>query len=423
MIKIRAIILATFAVALHTSVHAQVGAENLKCGEVREVQGGLLSESTYKRLNSAFEKLGEEQYREALEDLRKLYKSRLSDYEKASVAQAIGYAEAQLENYPEAIRYFEEAIRLNQLPNSSHFQMILQVAQLYNAMKRYDDALRQLDYWFCVTDAEAKQQAEVWIFKASLHVQKEEWQKALEAVDQAIALRPDAPESWYQLKLGMHLQMRQFPQAIETLKILIGMNPGKKEYWLQLAGSYLELNQKQEAMATLRLAHRRGLLDKSAEYLQLAGLLQDLDSPRQAAEVLEEGLNKGIVANTVSNWEALAGAWFQARELDKALEAYERAGALSDNGKIDFQRASIFAAKEDWEGVIESTARALEKGGLTESQLGNAWLLAGMAKFYLGDLDAAERDFKQAEKYGKIRKAAAEWLNHIRDTRQRLAQR
>ena len=356
-------------------------------------------------------------------DLQKLSESRLNDYEKASVQQAMGFARAQLEQYEAAVRHFEEAIRLNQMPNQAHFEMILQVAQLYNALRRYDDALRQLDFWFCVSTEDAKKQAEVWVLKASLHVQKEEYREALSAVDQAIELRLDPPETWYQLKLGMHLELKQYRPATEVLKILIRMNPDRKEYWIQLAGSYLELDENAEAMSTLRLAYRRDLLSTNTEFLQLAGLLQDMESPRQAAEVLSEGLTRGVVEATVRNWEVVAGAWYQAREMSKALDAYERAGSLSSDGKIDFQRASIMVSQENWPGVIDAAARALEKGGLNESQQGNAHLIIGMAHFNLGDLGAAEQAFKRAENYGRIRSAAREWLNHIQQTRNQMASR
>jgi len=405
------------------SGQAQVGAENLQCGQEREVQAGLLTEATYNRMNSAFEKLGNEKYSEALADLKKLSESRLGDFEKASVHQAMGFAQAQLEDYEAAVRHFEEAIRLNQMPNQAHFAMILQVAQLYNVLRRYDEALRQLDFWFCVSTEDAKKQADVWMLKASLHVQKEDFSEALAAVDQALELRPDAPESWFQLKLGMHLQLKQYRPATEVLKTLIHFSPDRKEYWIQMAGSYLELNEQAEAMSALRLAHRRGLLSTNSEYLQLAGLLQDMGSPRFAAEVLLDGLDRGFVEATVRNWEAVAGAWYQAREMEKALAAYERAGALASDGKIDLQRASIMTSMESWSGVTEAATRALEKGGLNESQQGNAYLIIGMAQFYLSDLNAAEQAFKRAENYGRIRTAAREWLNHIQQTRNQMASR
>ncbi|MDT8410237.1 MAG: hypothetical protein RQ741_11600 [Wenzhouxiangellaceae bacterium] len=401
-------------------VRAQVG--TMECGEERNVEPGMLSEGAYRRLNDAFEKIGEEQYAEAMDELERLADSRLSDYEKASVNQAMGFVSAQREQYERAIEYFREAIRLDKMPDQVHFEMILQVAQLYNAIERYDEALEQLDYWFCVSTEEAKKQAEVWVLKASLHVQKEEYRNALLAIDEALKIREDPPENWVRLKLGMQLELKDYRPAVDTLKLLINMNPDRKEYWVQLSGVYMELDEPANAMSALRLGYRRGLLDRGSEYTQLAGLLQEMKSPRQAAEVLTEGIERGYVDATARNWEMVAGGWYQARELDKALQAYERAGELSDEGKLDFQRASIMAGEENWEGVREAAARALDKGDLTQSQEGNAHLLIGMAEFNLGNLDSAEQAFNRASNYVKLRGAAEQWLNHIRQTRVRMAQ-
>lgn len=403
--------------------HAQAGSETLACGEEREVEPGLLTESTYNRMNEAFEMIGEEEYDAAYAELDNLRNSRMSDFEKAQVEQAMGFITAQREQYPAAISHFSEAVRLNQMPNQTHFEMILQIAQLYNALQRYDEALEQLEYWFCVSTEDAKKVAEVWVLKASLHVQKEEFREGVEAINQAIEIAEDPKESWYRLKLGLLLELEDYRDAAGVAKILVEISPDKKEYWSQLSGIYMELNENENAMATLRLAYRRGLLDKGSDYTQLAGLLQQMEAPRLAAEVMQEGLRRGFVEATANNWEMTAGAWYQARELGQALEAYQQAGALSDSGRIDFQRASIMTADENWEGALSAARRALEKGDLTNSQEGNAELLVGMAQFNLGNLDEAEQAFNRAANYGTLQTAAREWLNHIAQTRQRLASR
>ncbi len=410
------------AAAAPTTVFAQAEG-TVTCGVEREVDPGLLSEPVYRRLNDIFEKFGEELFAEAYNDLAEMRERRLSDYEKASVEQAMGFAAAQQEDYGQAIEHFSEAIRINSMPNDQHFEMILQVAQLYNAIERYDQALEQLDLWFCVSTEDAKKQASVWLLKANLHMQRDEFRLALESIDTAIELREDPPESWYRVKLGMHMELEEWRPATEVLKILIAMNPDRKAYWIQLSGIQIELNNNEEAMAALRLAWRKGLLDKGSEFVQLAGLLQELDSPRQAASVLQDGLEKGIVEATTQNWEMTAGAWYEAREMENALSAYDRAGELSDSGKIDFQRASILVSREDWDAARIAAARALEKGDLTDSQAGNAHILMGMSLFNLGNYDAAEEAFIQASDYGRLRQAAQEWLNHINQTRQRIASR
>jgi tetratricopeptide (TPR) repeat protein len=413
---------AVIAAALAAPSDALAQAEGtVTCGVEREVDPGLLSEAIYRRLNDIFEKFGEELFSEAYNDLADLRDRRLSDYEKASVEQAMGFAAAQQEDYQRAIQHFGEAIRINAMPNDQHFEMILQIAQLYNAIERYEQALEQLDLWFCVSTQDAQKQANVWLLKANLHMQLDQFRLALEAIDTAIELREDPPESWYRVKLGMHMELKEWPPAADVLKILIALNPERKDYWIQLSGVQIELNNEREAMAALRLAWRKNLLDRGSEFIQLAGLLQELDSPRQAAAVLQDGLERGIVDATTQNWEMTAGAWYEAREMDNALAAYDRAGELSESGKIDFQRASILVNREEWEPALEAATRALQKGDLTDSQAGNAHILMGMAHFNLGDYDAAERAFNQASDYGRLRDAAREWINHINQTRQRIA--
>ena len=398
---------------------AQTGSETLSCGEEREVEPGLMSESTYNRLNEAAELIGEEAYSDAVSLLEDLRKSSLSDFEKATVEQYLGFLAAQREQYPDAIRHFSEALRINQLPNQTHFEMILQIAQLYNALERYDEALEQLEFWFCVSTEEAKKVAEVWVLKASLHLQQDDYREALASMNQAISIAENVPESWYRTKLGILLELEEYRLAVDVAKTLIEVNPDRKEYWSQLSGIYMELDESRNAMATLQLAYRRGLLDRGSEFTQLAGLLQQMEAPRLAAEVMQDGLEQGFVEPTANNWEMTAGAWYQARELERSLEAYEQAGQLSDSGKIDFQRASIMTAGENWEGALSAATRALQKGDLSESQEGNAHLLVGMAQFNLGNLDQAEQAFIRASNYGTLRTAAREWLNHIEQTRQR----
>jgi tetratricopeptide (TPR) repeat protein len=109
--------------------------------------------------------------------------------------------------------------------------------------------------------------------------------------------------------------------------------------------------------------------------------------------------------------------------MEKALAAYERAGAQSTDGNLDLQRAFILTGQERWERAIGALRRALDKGGLSETENGNAYLLLGTALFNTGDLDGAMDAFDQAENYGKVRQAAREWMNHVRQERSRQAGR
>jgi len=396
------------------TVHAQTSVGGMECGVERKVPAGALQEQTYNRLNRIYEQIGEEEYDEAYSELEKLLGRTRDDYGRATIFQAQGHIRAQQERYREAIDLFNKSIELDKMPNSQHYDMILQVAQLYYASEDFNNALDQLDLWFCITPDDQKDKDSIWIMKASIHANIDQYREAIEAVDKAIELSDDPKENWFALKLGMHFELEEYSEAADVLKILINMNPDKKDYWLQLSAIYSQLDRERDSLGVLSMAHRRGLFDKETEYMQLAGLQQQFGFPRKAAEVMEEGLEKGVVKDTRRNWEMVGGAWYESRELDKALVAYEKAGAQSDDGKIDFQRASILTDQERWQESEEALTRALELGGLTESQMGNAYLLLGMARFNQENNNGAVEAFTKARDYDRSRRAANEWINHIR---------
>ncbi len=420
MKPIRIILFASVLLISGQQALAQTSVAGFQCGVEREVRAGALTETTYNRLTRIYEAIGEEQYGQAYEDLAALLeRSRRDEYEQAVILQAMAFVRAQQERYPEAIDLFQRAIDLNRLGNSQHFEMILQVAQLNYATEQYREALRQLDIWFCVTSDGQQNRDTIWVMKASIHAQIDEFREALVAIDRAIALSDEPRENWYQLKLAMHFELEEYAQGAEVLQILINMSPEKKDYWVQLASIYSQLNRDRDSLAVLALAHREGLLDRQSEYMQLASLQQEFDFPRKAAEVMQQGLETGIVESTRRNWEMVAGAWYSARDLERALDAYERAGAQSSDGKLDLQRAFILTDQERWEEALEAVERALRLGGLTDSQAGNAYLLLGTARFNSGNDSGAIDAFNEATKYGRVERAAREWMNHIRQERSR----
>lgn len=401
---------------------AQDTVAGYSCTEERDVPAAGLTERTYNRLSEVYEMIGEEQYGEAYPALENLLeRNERDEYASATILQAMAFVRAQQERYQEAINLFQRAIDLNRMPDSQHYEMILQIAQLYYSLERFREALDQLDIWFCVTPDEQQNKVTVWVMKASIHAQIDEFRNAIEAIDRAIALSDDPKENWYQLKLGMHFELEEYNEAADVLQTLIRMNPEKKDYWIQLGSVYSQLDRNRDSMAVFSLAHRKGLLERQTEYLQLASLQQEFDFPRKAAEVLQEGLEKGIIENTRRNWEMTGGAWYEARELERALEAYERAGAQSTDGEIDLQRAFILTDQERWEEAGEALGRALELGGLSDNQTGNAWLLLGTSRYNQGDIDGALDAFNEARDYGRVESAAREWINHIRNESSRKA--
>ena len=399
----------------------QVFAQAASCGVERNVTPKPLDEQTWKRMNDVYEDIGDENYDIAYEKLVSMEeRTRGSDYLKAIIQQLIGQVQWARENYDAALKGFEEAVKLNALPDNTHYSLMYQIAQLYYMKERYNDALKSLDVWFCKAPAE-KIKSSAYVLKASIHAAEEDWPKVIPAIQQAIDMEDEPKEPWYNLKLASHLELDQKPEARDTLKVLIKYWPNKKLYWVQLSNIYFQLENDQEALAVSALAYKKGLLDKQADFLYLSNLYSLREVPFKAAAVLEDGIDKGFVESSEKHWTMIADAWYSAEEMENALAAYEKAGEAADDGDIDLRRGYILIDMERWEDARDALKVAIEKGGINERQEGEAHLMVGMAEFNLGNYDGASAAWGRASRFERSKKAAEQWMAHLRDERARNA--
>jgi len=383
------------------------------CDEKRSATTRALDEVTWNQLNAIYQEISEEDYDDAVADLEKLLRRADRDtYLRAIVNQALAQVEWSRGEYESSLSYLEEAVSLDILPDQAHFALLYQLAQLYYMQERYTLALERLSLWFCKVPPESITPP-AHVFQASLFSQQEDYQKALNSIDAAIALADDPRESWYQLKLAAHYELEQFPQAAQALEVMIEKWPERKIYWIQLSQIQFRLKREQESLAVLALAHRKGLLDNQADVLYLSSLYSISDLPYQAADVLQTGIRDGIVESSKQRWATVAELWYAAHELEKALAAYELAGRAADDGVIDLRRGFILVDLERWPAALESLDLALNKGGLGDRKMGEAYLLRGMAQFNLGNLDDAGVDWDRAGQYEHSREAARQWLNQL----------
>jgi len=385
------------------------------------VGGKALDELTWKQLNSIYQDVSEERYDTAYSDLQKMLNhAGRDDYLRAIIYQALAQVEWSRENYDDALMYFEKVVELDALPDQAHFALMYQIAQLYFMKERYTEALDRLELWFCTAPKE-KITATAYALKASIHAQMKDYRQALEAIDMAISLEPTPTEPWYQLKLASLYELEQYPQAASTLETMITHWPDKKQYWTQLAQTYFNLKEDDKALAVAALAYRKKLLTSQADITYLSNLYANADVPYKAGAVLQKGIEDGIVESSEKYWTAVADHWYAAAEMDKALIAYEKAGASSAGGKIDLRRAYILVDLERWQPAKEALDAAIAKGGLDELETGQAYLMRGMAEFNLGNYDRASGDWDRASQYPRSRESAQQWINHLQEERKRSA--
>ncbi len=375
----------------------------------RSSKGGM-TESIAKRFVKLQEMVADSKNTEARAGLKALLEKRLNSYEEANVNQLLGWIDYAEEKYKSAGEYLQVAIDSDALHNQAHFSVMLQQAQIIAASGDYQKAIESIHKYYKVVD-EIKDST--FYFEASIYAQMEKYKLAIKALKKSIELADKPIESRQYLLFNLHMQLSEFKQAAQALELLIKLNPNKRDYWVKLSEVYFTLKKDDKSLAVLVLAEKSGLIPDEKDQIKLYRMYALMGVPYSAGKVLEKGLKSGAIKPSYKHWNDLGSIWYTAAEMDKSLSAFDEASKLATDGKIDFRRAYIYFARDDWNGAKNALLSALEKGGLKEKRVGKAYLLLGMAESELKQTSSALKYLRKAVGYKNVRSSAAQWIAHI----------
>ncbi len=362
----------------------------------------------FKRIQMFHEDLREERFdyvRETLDEMRDHPK--LNSHERAIMWQGYGYLYISTEDYERAADALGKCIETQGLPFSSELHARYNRAQILVMRERSEDAIAEFEVWFQYA---RKPSPSAYYMAAMAYMQSGKNQKALEYADLAIAGASQPKESWLQLKNAMLVEEKDYDGAEKVLEQLIELYP-KKTYWMQLAAVYSETRRHERALSTLEMAYLQGYLDKESERLTLAQMYLFNQIPYEAAEVLRDSLEDGVVDGDAKDWELLADSWLHARERDKALPAMRKAAELSGDGNTYLRLAQLLIDREEWSEARHALEQALAKGNLRHP--GHTQLLLGIADANENRWGDAQQAFAKAQQDEKTRKAADYWLRQV----------
>jgi tetratricopeptide (TPR) repeat protein len=251
-------------------------------------------------------------------------------------------------------------------------------------------------------------------------VQQGKFREAVEPAQIAVERVAQPKESWLQLLVAIYGNLKDYPNVAVTLERLATLNPGKKLYWIQLAAVHNHLDQKEKALAALRLAHEAELLTEDVEFRQLARLLYLEELPFQCAQLIEEAIEEGTVKPDADAYGLLSNCYLAARESDEALEPLAKAAELSSDGETYVLLGQLLLQREEFAPALSTLAQALEK--VQPERRGAVQLLIGVAQLGSERLDDAERAFRAALNDEKVRRAAESYLRFVEEQRARREQ-
>lgn len=377
-------------------------------------KGYTIDQRNYKRLEKVQQAIVEDRYDDALNMLIPLAESTQSrPYDHAIVNQNLNHVYSIKQDWKQAIKHLKISIDLDVFSDTRQKSAIKNLAGLYLTTEQYQKALDLLLDWFKTA---VNPTSSDYTNLAYAYARLKNNKGAICPTRLAINTSKEKPkQALFDLLLAAHWELKDFSGAAKVLRENINYYPETKKLWTTLAGVYGQSKKTMDALAIWELTYKNGMFEKESEYKSLYSYYNLHEAPYKAAEMLEREVLRGNVEASEKNWRSIANTWHYAREYDKAIAAYGKAAALSENGELFVRQGELYSDQERWDEAVNAFDKGLEKGGLPKSKEANAYYRKGIAYFNAGNVVAAKKDLSTATSFNSRKKSAKSWLNYIEE--------
>lgn len=280
-------------------------------------------------------------------------------YEHAIAARLAGATLLNTDN-AKAKTYLQKALEFDGLSNNEHYESMYLLAQLQLQDDQYAEGLATLDRYLAETQS---QKPEELALKGNALYRLERYPEAAAALKQAIAAGPEPKQEWLQLLMGVYFDMKQPAEASKLAEELIAKNPNDVRMQLNLASVYMQGDQDAKAIDILEKLRASGKLTEARDYRNLYALYLNSDKKeKEAAAVIKEGLDKGVLKADYETYNALAQAYWFSEQTGPAIEAYQKAAPLAPDGETYLNLAKALNNSGRAAEAKQAAQKALEKG-------------------------------------------------------------
>jgi hypothetical protein len=250
-------------------------------------------------------------------------------YDKAFAYQVAANVEADREppNYAKAADYYQKAVAADGLDNNGHYQMLYNLAVMQNQSDKYAESLASLDRFLSETKSE---KPEAVGFKAYLLSQLE---------------RP--------------------AEAAVLYEQILAKNPDDKATLMNAVSLYQQAENTKRVNELLDIARKKNMLTTDSEYRTLYVPLINASKLKEAMELIDEGIAKGVIKPSqklANDYAVIAQNYYADENTAKAIEIYKRAAAASENGEAALNLARVLRNENRIAEAKQSAQEALNKG-------------------------------------------------------------
>ncbi len=324
-------------------------------------------------------------------------------YDRATANYFAGFAWASkdTDSYANAISFLKKAIDANGLNNNTHFQIMLQVAQMEMNEEKYADAVATVDRFLTETKSD---DGKAWALKGNALYRLERYADSAAALNKAIAASEAPDDQLVRMLVADYQELNKPLDAARTLEGLLAKNPNDKVLMLNLASAYHDADDDGKASQVLERMRSQGLMTDTKDYEGAYRLMANMEGKdKETVALINEGLAKGVLAPGYDVYAYLGNTYYNADQVPQAIDAWSKAAPLAKDGEMYLNLAKLQVSEDKWADSRSAARQALAKG---VRRPGEAWIVIGRAEFGLGNQAAVIAAYKEAAKYPETRKAA-----------------
>jgi len=281
-------------------------------------------------------------------------------YDKAVAAQLASQAAYNDDDTPATIAYINRALESNALDNNTHYQLMYMLAGLHLQEEQYDQGLATLDRYF---DETKSQKPEELVLRGQGLYQAERYAEAIPVLKQAIEASPEPRDNWQQLLMSAYAEVGQTGEALQMAEQIASRAPDDKRAQMNLASVYLQADNFDQAAVVLERLRASGKLDEERDYRQLYSTYANIDGKeREVISVINEGIEKGLLKLDHQTYLALAQSYFYSDQTAPAIEAWQKAAPLAQNGETYLNLAKVLWQEDRLPEAKTAARAALDKG-------------------------------------------------------------
>ncbi len=374
----------------------------------------LSSASEQKSLQEGLDALNNGDDAKAQDMLQKVLDSAKSKYAKGIALEGLANLKFNANDYPGAIALYKQLLELNSVGNDAYFDSMYNLANAYVASEQYQAALDQIKLW---REQGKRETPDSYALEGNAYYRMQKFPEAVAAIKKAQSMTTTPKDSWNSILMASLAESGQSGEASSVIEQELQKDPKNKQLVHNALVLFVQNNQNDKALALLDREHKDGLITDESDYTSAArfyaNIGQSSDKPAIAAkgaDLLQEGISKNVVKASAENYKLQGDLYMIAQDEDKALGAYAKASPLAANGDIDYTRAQIIGAQQNWPEAKAMADKAIARG---VTHKGKAYLLLGKLDTALGDKAGAKAAFQKAQADSETSSDAAEQLRKL----------